>query len=381
MTANKQPVFINGGASLSALGSSDELTKASFVVANKRLPNSDLLYQGVKDLELNEGSQRIYFQLSQVIESLLEQLAMSAGQLANTVLFIGSSSLDIGAAEIDQSKTFWLSQLDEINQRLIEKYRFSSLNFTFNTACTASANALIYATKLIEQGEIEQAAVIGCEFYNRLTIKGFSSLELVSERGQFSLSQLRDGLVLGEGVGALFLSSEVTEHTQLQVLGGYSSCDTDSLTATREDGSHIRRVIEKSLTIAGVTADQVDLIKVHATASQANDQAEVAAIKALFNELPPVLALKPYIGHTLGACGVLEIALLVDLIKQDFMPVPDYAIIEQAQNLLPFVKSGRRFNRGEIILANHFGFGGNNAVLVLKNVSGGGRHEQSNRAC
>ena len=129
-------------------------------------------------------------------------------------------------------------------------------------------------------------------------------------------------------------------------------------------------MIAQSLVNAGVTPEQIDLIKVHATASLANDQAEVAAIKQLFKpEQIKALALKPFIGHTLGACGVLEIALLAQLSCQEFMPVPSYAVEQPELNLLPFVAPDSSLTQYQFILANHFGFGGNNAALVLKNLT------------
>ena len=222
MSPAKQAVYINASATLSALGYGKELTAKDYVINHQVLSDGcSLLYKSVKGLALAQSFERIYHQLFNVIDDLLAQLSLTEQQLAQTTLFLGSSSLDISGVEVDLSKTFWLSDLDQINKTLIEKYGFEQLNFTFNTACTASANALLYAGKLIEQGAIKQAVVIGCEFYNELTIKGFSSLELISSKGQFSLSQLRDGLVLGEGVGALLLTSTRQPQTKLQLLGGY----------------------------------------------------------------------------------------------------------------------------------------------------------------
>ncbi len=369
MTPNKMPVYINAAASVSALGRSELLQSDDFVYRPQRLSDDGQLFQSVKDCPVSQSRERLYQLLTEVIDSVISQLALTSEQLSQITLFLGSSSLDISTAQLDVSKVIWLPQLDAINIELTKKYGFSALNFTFNTACTASANALIYATKFIENGDVKQALVVGCEFFNQLTLKGFSSLELISEQGQYSLSSLRDGLVLGEGVGALLLSSEKAPTSSLQVLGGYSSCDTYSLTTTQEDGSHIQSVISKSLALAGISLAEVDLIKVHATASHANDQAEVAAITALFKDIPAVFALKPYIGHTLGACGVLEIAIMAQLLALDYLPVPEYAVAQAECNMLPFVPQGSSFTDYRIILANHFGFGGNNAAIILKKIT------------
>ncbi len=367
-------IYINGTSSVSALGRGADINLARF---NKQNLNNtfveelDCHYQSINSDPLDESLERIYRLLSQVIDDLIAQLSLSKTQLANTCLFLGSSSMDIGAVEIQADKKIWLSQLDKINQFIINKYGLKQLNFTFNTACTASCNALIYATRLITNNTISQALVIGCEFFNQLTVKGFKSLELISQQGLFAFSKHRNGMLLGEGVGALYLSCEITDNTKLEVLGGYSSCDTYSLTTTREDGSHIKSVIEKSLAISKVNKEDIDLIKGHGTASIASDHAEVAAMKATFDTVPPILALKPYLGHTLGACGALEIALLNDLIIKDVIPVPQY-VAEQDKLLVNFVSGSASFEQFNILLLNHFGFGGNNAAIVIKNLQSNG---------
>jgi len=398
--AEENLVYIHAVASISALGQGVSGIDA-FTKAQKLLPLVDPVncyFQGITWPDcsplkasalsrltlapLNEDYQRIYQLLSQVVEQIIEQQSLTAQQLAQTSLFLGSSSMDIGAVVSDAQKAIWLTHLDHFNQYIISQYGLHSLNFTFSTACTSSANALIYAGRLLKTGQVKQALVIGCEFYNQLTLQGFSCLELLSERGLHAFSDKRDGMILGEGVGALLLSMQAQGHEQLALIDGYSSCDTYSLTATAEDGSKIAEVIAQAIALSGLSATDIKLIKAHGTASPASDYAEAQALKSLFVNKIPALVLKPFIGHTLGACGILEIALLAELVKQDFMPVPDYHKVESlnadyvntskgelTKLLWPLVTGEKSFTEINYILANHCGFGGNNAALVLKNVS------------
>ncbi len=349
-------IYINGSAATSSLGNEISSTQ-QFQIENRD-------YHFIANEPVNETS-RIFRLLSAVIEQLIDQLKLTTEQLAETCLLLGSSSMDIGEIKSDKNKTIWLNELDQINQNLINQFALNALNFTFNTACTSSANALIYATRLLRSGQIKRAIVIGCEFYNELTLSGFSSLELLSKQGLMAFSKQRTGMVLGEGVGALLLSTQIGAKDKLSIIDGYSSCDTYSLTTTEEDGSHIASVINQALTLAELNSEQIDLIKVHGTASPASDSAEAQALKNTFKKTPPIFALKPYIGHTLGACGALEIALLIELIEKDFIPAPAYA--RNIENcLLPFVTDQSSFSSFEHILINHCGFGGNNAALILK---------------
>lgn len=365
------PVYITANSALSALGKNiavrDSLSEAQQL---HRLPEPfDCFYHSILNYPVNGSYQRIFQLLSEVVDNVIFQQKLSVAELAQTTLFLGSSSMDIGAIKSDKERELWLTTLDHLNSYLVQKYGLQPLHFTFSTACTSSSNALIYATRLIRANEIKQAIVLGAEFYNPLTIQGFNSLELLSIKGCEAFSKHRDGMVLGEGVAALFLSKKPTSDTSIAVMEGYSSCDTYSLTATEEDGSKIGEVIENSLQLSGLTANDIQLIKAHGTASVASDEAEANALNRVFSSQVPSLALKPFIGHTLGACGVLEISLLIDLIKQDVMPEMGYAkTLNKDDVLLDLVSGDSSFKQINYILANHCGFGGNNAAIILKNV-------------
>lgn len=296
---------------------------------------------------------------------LFARLSLSADELAKTTLFLGSTSLDISAVEVGCSNELWLSTTNKINKALVKRYGLHELEFTFSTACTASANACLYATRLIAQGKIDNALVIGCEFYNSLTVEGFKSLDLISETGLAAFAKGRSGLVLGEGLAALYLSASANEHCQFKLLGGASACDTYSLTMTQEDGSHIAKVINNALTQTNLNATDIDIIKVHGTATLGNDEAECNALAKIFTEKkPPIIAFKPFTGHTLGACGAIEIALYAQCQQKNNYAMGKYT--KQDNDLMwPFYQSSD-FSNINTVLLNYFGFGGNNAALVMQ---------------
>jgi len=364
--------FIHDVAAVSSLGhdiSSIDIFAQSQLAQTLEKP-IPCLFHALPLFAVEQRKNDLYIILSQVISQLIEQLSLTQKQLSETSLFLGSSSLDIVNVQSDENKAIWLNTLDKINLYLVEKFKLSALHFTFNTACTSSSNALIYANRLLKSKQIKYALVVGCEFYNELTLRGFMSLELLSDRALFAFSQQRDGMVLGEGVGALFLSKQAKVNNSkplLQVLDGYSSCDTYSLTSTQEDGNKIAEVINSALELSKLTIEDIDVVKVHGTASPASDQAEAQALKSLAIVEKKLFALKPFIGHTLGACGALELALLVQLIKLNKIPVSEY--MTEHELILPILSTPISFENVNYILANHCGFGGNNAAIVLKKLS------------
>lgn len=300
---------------------------------------------------------------------LFNKLQLTESERAKTTLFLGSTSLDISAVDIKENNELWLSTTDKISTALIERYGLSELEFTFSTACTASANACLYATRLIAQGKINNALVIGCEFYNPLTVEGFKSLDLISKKGLTAFAKQRSGLVLGEGLAALYLSATAQTQCQLKILGGASACDTYSLTMTQEDGSHIAKVIADALSQTQLTVDQVDVIKVHGTATLGNDEAECNALSKIFTkQKPPIIAFKPFTGHTLGACGAIEIALFAKCLEKKNYVLAEY--VKKSDELMwPFYQKSD-FTDVDTLLFNYFGFGGNNAALVLQRHKG-----------
>ncbi|WP_133470742.1 beta-ketoacyl synthase N-terminal-like domain-containing protein [Paraglaciecola marina] len=360
-------IYIHSSVSHSACGNSatDSLTFNDRPNISVAMPNQENVpFYGMHSLSIDSSEARVFTTLTKVTRQLIDKSGLSQEDLKHTALMLGSTSLDIGTIKPSPDPDIWVPKIDRLSEHLQRKLGLSHCHMVFNTACTASINALLYGKGLLENTNIKQVIIIGCEFYNHLTLDGFHSLDLISENKISPFEYQRDGLMLGEGIGALLLSKTPPKRQHyFSVLGGYSACDTSSLTMTAEDGSHINSVLEHTVENSGLHLTDIDLVKVHGTATYNNDVSEYHGLKQFFDPPPPIIALKPYIGHTLGACGALEIALMDELLNTHYLPVPD----TQDENLmLPFAPVSGQLNTYKHILINHCGFGGNNAALVLK---------------
>jgi 3-oxoacyl-[acyl-carrier-protein] synthase-1 len=240
----------------------------------------------------------------------------------------------------------------------------STDTFAFNTACTAAANAVMLATRMIQSGRYAHALVVGFELANVTTLCGFCGLQLVADAVRpFDLR--RSGIVLGEGVGAVVLSAATGHESGLYVHAGAANVDTYSVTTANPDGGTIAAVLSTALGYAGVPPAAIRAIKAHGTASPMNDAGEAAGIRRVFADPPPVCALKPYIGHTLGACGVNELVLFGAALGGGFLPAtPGFAEPDPALRLSP--QRERRAAPAGYYLLNQFGFGGHNTALVVE---------------
>ena len=311
----------------------------------------------------------------EVAEQALSEAGISDTQRSNMALFIGSSSFDISLTEAEferelaENSSTALPLRDpsfsKLADQLVDRLAIGGEDYSFNTACTASANALIAATRQIQAGWIDHALILGIELFNNVTALGFQGLGLLTSSVMKPFDENRDGLVLGEGVSALVIGRQPEGGDEyFALVGAASLSDTHSISAANPDGSSIAQVMQQALDSANINAEQVQGVKVHGTASLSNDESEAAGLHHIFSKMPPLSAIKPYLGHTLGACGLNELILYYRAIEAGFLPATPG--ISQCPGLLN-IRLNQNYTRpkGGFYMLNYFGFGGNNSSLII----------------
>jgi 3-oxoacyl-[acyl-carrier-protein] synthase-1 len=146
---------------------------------------------------------------------------------------------------------------------------------------------------------------------------------------------------------------------------GASNCDTFSITTADPEGISVAAALREALSRAQLSPDAIQGIKAHGTGTPTGDLAEAAGLRKLFGTLPPLSVLKPYIGHTLGACGVIELVMYAGALAQGRLPARLSSVTADPQLGVQPLSVSRSAPTGYYLL-NQFGFGGNNAVLVLE---------------
>lgn len=363
-------VFIHTTASHTACGSTVTGTLSFSPTANSNQSvdeHQSVQFYSMDGFENDKSEQRIFDSFLAIVGQLIKEAGLSDTELSQTALMLGSTSLDIGTITPKTGSHIWIPKIDRLSQRLQKTFGLSQCHLVFNTACTASINALLYGKKLIEQAGYKNVIVVGCEFYNHLTVEGFHSLELISPDSLTPFHKDRKGLILGEGVCAVLLSTARPEKNYCyEVLDGYSGCDVSSLTMTAEDGSHINKVMQNAIRRSALQPDDINLVKVHGTATYNNDVSEHNALKTCFDHIPPVFALKQFVGHTLGACGAIEIALMDHMLGNPKVSEKSTKNYIESDYLMPLIDFDDSLKHYTNILINHCGFGGNNAAIVLR---------------
>jgi 3-oxoacyl-[acyl-carrier-protein] synthase-1 len=221
---------------------------------------------------------------------------------------------------------------------------------------------LWYAARLIQAGVVDHALVLGVELMNDLTALGFLGLGLLTRSAMKPFDRGRDGFVLGEACSALVLGRG--DPGRFHLRGGANLCDSHSIVAASADGSAVAAVIEQALADAGLETSSITAVKAHGTASPSNDEGEAAGMLRAFATLPPLCALKPFIGHTLGACGLTELILFYRAVEEGFLIATPGIGTDLATLGVVLNQTERPVTNGHFML-NAFGFGGSNTSLVI----------------
>lgn len=261
------------------------------------------------------------------------------------------------------------------------QFGFRGESVTFCTACTSGTQAIGEALRLMRLGHADLILAGGADaMINPMGLVGFGMLGVLStrnddpEHASRPFDRDRDGFVMGEGGVVLVL--ETLEHararsaTVLAELIGYGGCsDAFRITDEREDGEGCADAMRRALADARVAPEDVQYVNAHGTGTRQNDATETLAIKKVFGAHARKLAVsstKSQIGHLVAAAGAVECAACVLALQhQTAPPTINYATPDAACDL-DCVPNEARPMRLETVLSNSFGFGGQNACLLLR---------------
>jgi 3-oxoacyl-[acyl-carrier-protein] synthase II len=258
-------------------------------------------------------------------------------------------------------------------------------NNTIVTACSASTQAIGEALRVLQRGDADVMLAGGADSrIDPLSVVAYSLLGAVSpnprppETVSRPFDRDRDGFVLGEGGAILVLERE--EHAKgrgariwAEVAGYGSSFDAYGYTKPEPEGKGAARSMEWALKDAAVDPSEVDYISAHGTSTPLNDLMETVAIKRVFGERAkriPCSSIKSMIGHLIGAAGAMEALVSVLAIRDGTVPPTINLDHPDPECDLDYVPHRSRATKVRTVLSTSFGFGGQNAALVLREYRG-----------
>lgn len=249
------------------------------------------------------------------------------------------------------------------------------------TACSIGNTAIGEAFRVIRSGEADVIFAGGTEAaVTNISLASFGNATALSTRNDkpalasrpFDVN--RDGFIMSEGSGILVLESlnhalNRGAHIYGEVIGYGASSDAYHMVAPHPEGAGAYLAMKNAMYNAGISADEVDVISAHATSTLAGDKAETLAIKKMFDERAyqiPITANKSMLGHMFGAAGGVEAIALMKTLNEGIIPATINLEQVDPECDLDYVPNVARKAKLTIGLSNSFGFGGHNAVIVLK---------------
>jgi 3-oxoacyl-[acyl-carrier-protein] synthase II len=256
---------------------------------------------------------------------------------------------------------------------------------TCATACAASTQAIGEAVEVIRRGTSDVVVAGGTEAgICEIGMGGFSTMHALTTwsgdpaEASRPFDSGRDGFAPAEGAGILILES--LEHARArganilaEITGWGVSSDAFHLVQPHEEGIGAIRAMKLALADAGVNTDAVDYINAHGTSTPINDRVETLAIKGLLGEQAyktPVSSTKSMIGHSLGASGSLEAIACVQAVREDVLPPTINQETPDPDCDLDYVPNVARETTVNTAMSNSFGFGGQNACVVIEKFNG-----------
>lgn len=255
-------------------------------------------------------------------------------------------------------------------------------NYSICSACATATHAIGDALRLLRYGDAAVMLAGGTDAgVTPLGVGGFCAIKALStsfndqpEKASRPFDAKRDGFIIAEGCGVLVL--ETLQHAQARgahiyaELAGYGATDDAyHVTAPGPDAESSARAMKFALQDGDIHPEEVDYINAHGTSTSLNDKAETQAIKKVFGERAyaiPVSSAKSMVGHLLGAAGSVELIAGLLGMENNFIPPTINYEFPDADCDLDYVPNRPREQQINVMLKNSLGFGGHNAVIVVK---------------
>jgi 3-oxoacyl-[acyl-carrier-protein] synthase II len=291
--------------------------------------------------------------------------------------------------ENDEKRTspFFIPMLipDIASGQIAMRHGFRGPNHAIVSACATGNHNIGDAVRRIQSGEMDACIAGGTDAcVTRLGITGFASMRALSTRNDDPAAASRpfdadrDGFVMGEGAGALYLESLESAKARGadiygEVIGMGASADAHHLTAPDPEGGGVRLALNRVLDHAGLDPSDIDYVNAHGTSTPLGDVAETKAIKQVFGDAAHdlnVSSTKSMTGHLLGAAGAVEAIATILATKHDVVPPTINFDTPDPECDLNYTFNEPQERTVNIALSNAFGFGGHNTSVAFKKFDG-----------
>ena len=266
-----------------------------------------------------------------------------------------------------------------IATHLAEEFDCAGPNAMLPAACAAGNYAIGYAVDALRSGRTDVMLAGGADAFSRITYTGFARLGAIAPERCQPFDKERKGMVPGEGAAILVLERlEDAEARGARIyaeVAGYGlSCDAHHMTAAHPEGDGAARAMWQALDMSGMESSDISYVSAHGTGTPTNDKLETRAVLQVFGERGreiPISSIKSMIGHTMGAASAIESAVCCLAVAEDRVPPTINFEQPDPECALDCVPNKARELEVRAAMNNAYAFGGNNASVIFRKVTGG----------
>lgn len=262
-----------------------------------------------------------------------------------------------GAGQSESVSPVWSAE------RLARHFGNPNIPMVVSNACISGLCAQIYASRALQSGRYDQAVIVGADVLSSFIVSGFQSFKALSQQPCRPFDRERNGLNLGEGAATLVIGRVENADGAWTLCQGAIRNDANHISGPSRTGEGACQALKA--TLAGICPDEAAMISVHGTATLYNDEMEAVALQRAGLDHLPVNAYKGYLGHTLGAAGLLESVLSMHAIDRGVIPATR-GFSEPGVSVPLQVSNQPRTTDKKAFIKMLSGFGGCNAALYYR---------------
>ncbi|GAL87032.1 beta-ketoacyl synthase [Sporocytophaga myxococcoides] len=330
------------------------------------LVNTPLLEEAFCRLNSNAEYTRLEKMIITSISDALNKTKIDPAS-GDTLFIISTAKGNIDLLEERLNDSFPKERLrPAVMARVISSF-FKNPNqpLVVSNACISGSVAILLGKRILNEGKYRNIIIAGGDVISEFTVSGFQSFRAIGSGPCRPYDEQRDGISLGEGASTVILSVEPEYNTSIAVKGGAITNDANHISGPSRTGEGLFLAIDGALKDAAVSAEEIDYISGHGTATNYNDEMESKAIHSARLENVPMNSLKGYIGHTLGAAGIAESVMAAYSMKNNILFATagfSKMGVTQPVNVL----SDCMEKKVKKVLKTAAGFGGCNAALIFE---------------
>lgn len=351
------------------------LQNQSGVALHKIIENQEAFFASVINSEkLEEEFNKIFEQkenkdftrLEKMFLLCLKPLVEKHGITKETAFILSTTKGNISLLK-NQSALPEGVYLSNLAQKIADFFGFITKPIVVSNACVSGVMAIAIAKNMIQAGKYKDAFVVAGDEITEFVISGFNSFQAIGSEPCKPYDKNRNGINIGEATAAAYITSTPSENEKFRfkILGDSAVNDANHISGPSRTGDGLFASIKNAMTEANISAEQIDFISAHGTATLYNDEMEAIAFNRMELQHVPLNSMKGFYGHCLGASGLLEsIISMESALHKTLIPSRNFEEPGTSQPLHII----KEIQSAEInyILKTASGFGGCNAALVLE---------------